>query len=129
MKYRLDEIVALCSEHGLKTCRVDQGRVDVVFRDDCALCFCNLVEEDDTLVGFEGTPWHSHGITIFMTGDATYIECDELDIVIGLVSGVLLVVSQFVNGTLVDRWITHEDEKLEVKYMESGEELVVQRMT
>ena len=78
MSYRLDELAKLASEQGLEWRRVDDNRLDVTVATDAVLAFCNLVDENDTLVGFDGTPWHSHGVVQFMTGASTYIECDEL---------------------------------------------------
>lgn len=128
MEYRLDKIAELCSEHGFETDMPDKDRIDVTVREGCVLSFLNLIDENDTLVGFHGTPWHSHGIVQFMTGSNTYIECDELDIIIGLVSGELLVVSQYSKATLTDRWIMHKDEPLDLKYIEAGEELIICRL-
>ena len=128
MEYRLNKIVELCSEHGLQTDIPDKCRVDVKIRDDCVLSFLNLVDEKDTIIGFDGTPWHSHGIVQFMTRSNTYIECNELDIIIGLVSGELLIVSRYLKSNLADRWIMHKDEPLDLRYIEPGEELKVCRL-
>ncbi len=40
--------------------------------------FVNMPADDDTLVGFKGTPWHYHGEAMFGTGHRTYVELDEL---------------------------------------------------
>jgi hypothetical protein len=128
MEYRLNKIAKLCSEHGFKTDMPDKNRIDVIIREDCILSFLNLVDENDTLVGFDGTPWHSHGIVQFMTGSNTYLECDEFDIIIGLVSGELLIVSRYLKSILTDRWIMHKDEPLGLKYIEAGEELKICRL-
>lgn len=128
MEYRLDDIEKLCTDNGFHTHRPDKNRVDLRIRDDCVLSFVNLVEEEDTLVGFDGTPWHSHGVVQFMTGSNTYIECDELDIIIGLVSGELLIVSQYIKSSLTDRWIMHKYETLDLKCIEAGEELLIYRL-
>ncbi len=128
MEYRLNKIAELCLEHGLQADMPDKNRVDLKISDDCVLSFLNLVDEKDTLVGFDGTPWHSHGIVQFMTGSNTYTECDELDIILGLVCGELLVVSQYVNSELTDRWIMHKNEPLDLRYIEPGEELKVFRL-
>ncbi len=127
--YRLDELAKLASEQGLEWRRVDDNRLDVTVATDVVLAFCNLVDENDTLVGFDGTPWHSHGVVQFMTGASTYIECDELDILIGLASGDLVVVTQYLHGELKDRWIAHKDEPLDLQYIEAGEELRVVRLS
>ena len=63
-----------------------------------------------------------------MTGKNSWIELDELEILIALRSGELVVVSQFVHGTLRDRWLAHRDEPLDVRYVEPGEELRVRRL-
>src|SRR5262245_1837699 len=99
-----------------------------MLEDGCVLAFCNLPGENDSLVGFDGTPWHSHGIVQFLTGDTTYVECDELAILIGLGSGELVVVSQTIDGQLHDRWIAHKDEKLDLRYIQPGEALRVFRL-
>ena len=128
MEYRLNKIAELCSEIGLKTDMPDKNRIDVSIREDCVLSFLNLVDENDTLVGFDGTPWHSHDKIYFMTGSNAYIECDELDIIIGLVSGELLIVSRYLESTLADRWIMHKNEPLDLKYFDAGEELRICRL-
>jgi hypothetical protein len=128
MVYRLDELARLASESGLVSERVGADRLDVVLFDGCRLAFCNLAAEDDTLVGFDGTPWHSHGVVSFLAGSPYFVECDELDVLIGLCSGELVVVSQFVDGLLQDRWIEHKKEPLDLKYLRPGEELRVLRL-
>jgi hypothetical protein len=128
MEYRLNKIDELCSEFGLKTDKPDKNRIDVSIGEDCVLSFLNLVEDNDTLVGFDGTPWHSHGKVQFITGSNTYIECDELDIIIGLAGGELLIVSRYLKSILTDRWIMHKNELLDLKYIEAGEELKICRL-
>jgi hypothetical protein len=123
--YRLDELARLASEYGLISERVSADRLDVVLFEDCRLAFCNLVAEGDTLIGFDGTPWHSHGVVLFSVGSPHHIECDELEILIGLCAGELVVVSQFVDGALRDRWVGHKKQPLDVKHILSGEELRV----
>ena len=127
MLYRLDELAKLAAELGFEARRVDGDRLDVVI-DDAVLAFCNLSKDADSLVGFDGTPWHSHDRVQFMTGQNSYLECDELEILIGLRSGELMIVSELVRGVLRDRWITHRDEPLELRYIEPGDELRVRRV-
>ena len=127
MLYRLDELATLAAELGFETRRFDSERLDVII-DDAVLAFCNLPSDADSRVGFDGTPWHAHDRVHFMTGQDTYLECDELEILVGLRSGELLIVSEFVGGVLRDRWITHRDEPLELRYIEPGDELRVRRV-
>jgi SAM-dependent methyltransferase len=49
-----------------------------------------------------------------LTGDTTFVECSEFDILIGLGSGELLVASQLRDGQLRDRWLVHKEEPLDV---------------
>lgn len=128
MVYRLDALSELARELDLVSERLSADRLDVILHDGCRLAFCNLPAEGDTLVGFDGTPWHSHGIVSFLAGSPEHVECDELDILIGLGSGDLLVVSQFMDGELEDRWIAHRDEPLVLKYVKPNEELRVFRL-
>ena len=127
MLYRLDELATLAAELGLETRRVDADRLDVII-DDAVLAFCNVRRDADSRIGFEGTPWHAHDHVNFMTGQDTYLECDELEILVGLRSGELLIVSEFVGGVLRDRWITHRDEPLKLHYIEPGDELRIRRV-
>src|SRR5262245_40470051 len=126
--YRLDELATLASELGLISDRVNTDRLDVILFEGCRLAFCNLPEAPHTLVGFDGTPWHAHGVVSFMTGSPYYVDCDELDILIGLGSGDLVVVSQFIDGKLRDRWIEHKKEPFDLKHLEPNEELRVYRL-
>jgi hypothetical protein len=135
MTYRLDELAKLASELGLEWQRLDDNRLDVTVAPGAVLTFCNLVvendrvvDDNDTLVGFDGTRWHAHGVVPFMTGRSTYTDCDELDILVGLGSGELVVVSQYLRGELNDRWLAHKDEPLDLQYIEAGEELRIHRL-
>jgi hypothetical protein len=128
MRYRLDELASLAADVGLSTERIDDNRLDVLIHDGCRLAFCNLPAEDDTLVGFDGTPWHSHGIVQFLTGDSTYIECDELQILVGLDTGELVIVTEYIAGRVSNRWIAHVNEPLALRDINPGEELRVFRL-
>jgi hypothetical protein len=125
MEYRLEELAELSGDFGFVARRVDSTRLDVVLAKDCILAFCNLVTENDTLVGFDGTPWHSHGTVQFMTGDSTYVEYDELQLLYALALGDLLVFSHFSDGKLHDRWLAHKDEGVDVRHLKPGDELHV----
>lgn len=125
MHYQLDEIAQLARELGFDARRVDNHRVDVQVA-DAILAFCNL-PEDDSLVGFEGTPWHFHEQVTFRNVDGTYSEWDGPDVLLGLAVGELVVLSHVVAGEVRDRWLAHVDEPLDVKEVGRGEELRVVR--
>ena len=129
MQYRLQELAALASEMGLNTIEVDETRLDIVLWDTCRLAFCNLEAEQDTLVGFDGTPWHAHGTVQFLTGERTHMEVDELELLIGIGTGELVVVSSYAGDVLKDRWLAHKNEPFDdVKWMKPGEELRVRSL-
>ncbi|MFN8627382.1 MAG: hypothetical protein U0587_15540 [Candidatus Binatia bacterium] len=128
MPYRLDELAKLSTELGLVSRRVDADRLDVVVEEGCVLAFCNLKEEADSLVGFEGTPWHSHGLVQFLTGEATYVEYDELDILLALSIGDLVIVSEYSGGQLLERSLVHRQERLDLRYLKPGDETRVFRL-
>ena len=123
MQYRLDELEKLSDELGLDSQRVNASRLDVVFNEECVLAFCNLLGEEGSLVGFEGTPWHAHDLVQFSTGASHSIELDELEILIGLAIGELLIVTEYSRGQLRDRWISHKDDPLEFRDLDQGDEV------
>ncbi len=133
MAYRLDELARLAAELGFGCTRPDPSRVDVRLTPDTVICFLNLigeehVEGDHTLVGFEGTPWHTHGTLEFLEGTAAAVACDELEVLVGLATGELVVVSRYRHGALDDRWLEHTREPLALEHMAPGEELRVMRL-
>lgn len=127
MTYQIDEIISLCAELGFSCQRVSENEVEVSFEEDGILEFQNMPEENDTLVGFKGTPWHGHDQLCLMTGKSTYIHCDELELLVGLKSGEIVIVSQYMSTNLVDRWLAHRDEEIDLKSIEPGEELRIKR--
>lgn len=128
MLYRLDELAALACDLGMDARRVSANRVDVAL-DDATLVFLNYPDDDDTLVAFEGTSWHAHGVMHFVTRSGSRIACDELEILVGLSVGELLVASQYMLGKLADRWLAHRDEPVDVRYIAAGEEIRVARLS
>jgi hypothetical protein len=108
--------------------RADAGRLDVVIDEGCVLTFCHLLEEADTLLRFDGTPWHAHGVVQCGTGNATYVEYDELEILTALGAGDLVIVREYADGPLRDRSLAHRLEPLPDRYMEPGDEIRVRRL-
>ena len=100
--------------------------MNVQLRLGLTLCFLNL-EGVDSVVGFEGTPWHAHGLVPFTTVPPEFIECDELDLLTGIFCGDLLVVSRHQGQELMDRWLCHRLEALVLDGMLENERLEVWR--
>ena len=88
----------------------------------------NLPDEEDTLIGFKGTPWHTHGKLMLMLGDKSYDEFDEVSILRGIKSSDILINERYLNNTLDDRWLVHKNEKVDVQYLQPGEEIRIRRM-
>ncbi|MDH3918440.1 MAG: hypothetical protein OEU25_09675 [Rhodospirillales bacterium] len=128
MYYDLDILEELSKELGFPSSRSAPDALEVAILEGVSLEFHNLRDAEDTLAGFSGTQWHFHGKIMLMTGDATYVELDELEILQGIKSGAVLVAEQYLNGTLNDRWLAHKDEKVDVQYIAPGEEIRFRRL-
>jgi hypothetical protein len=128
MSYDLKAIEQVCLRHRFSLRRCSDCEVEVDFASQGALTFANTDQGTDTYLGFRDCPWHSHGTLMLMTGDATFVEYAPEDLIEALVSGEVLVVSQYIGGQVRDRWLSHRDERLDLRYVETGEELRVCRI-
>ena len=128
MSYDLEAIEAECAAQQLACQRVSEHEVEITLEPNCVLYFANLIEEDDTMIGFKDTPWHSHDDLTVMTSVDTSAEFSPVEVIKLLSGGVLLVVSQWIDGILHDRWLTHRDDRLDLKYLDPNEELRVRQM-
>ncbi len=126
--YDLETLEAFSCELGFTPSRTSSDDLEVLLRDGVTLVFRNLRGEEDTLVGFKGTPWHSHGKLMLMFDDASYAEFDELDILQGLKNGDIMIGEQYLNHALEDRWLVHQQEKVDIRHMQPGEEMRIWRM-
>ena len=93
------------------------------------LCFQNAEKDEDCLIGFKGTPWHTHDNLMLADAHGNYVELNYLDLVTGLKEGRVLVSEREVDGRLVDRWLIHSEFNDEFRYLEEGERIVVRRAT
>jgi hypothetical protein len=92
------------------------------------LCFVNAKDDNESLIGFKGTPWHFHGDICFADNHGNAVEMSYGDIILGLAEGKVLICERLVNGAVIDRHLTHADFADEFRFMESGEELRVKRL-
>ena len=127
MRYDLKLIRELCQELGLRSSFRSDDLVAIELGEDCVLVFQNVERDEDCLVGFDGTPWHTHDVFVFVDGRGYYTEMDYLDVVSGLKDGRVLVCERWLEGRLVDRWLIHRDFNDEFKYMDEREEVRVRR--
>jgi hypothetical protein len=127
MRYDLKLIHELCQELGLRSSFRSDDLLAIELGEDCVLVFQNAERDDDCLVAFDGTPWHTHDVFIFADGRGYYTEMDYLDVVSGLKDGRILVCERWLDSRLVDRWLIHRDFHDEFKYMDEKEEVRVHR--
>jgi hypothetical protein len=64
---------------------------------------------------------------MLMTGDTTYVEFDPSELLLNLISGQVVVVTQYMKGQLQDKWLAHRDERINFQYFEPEEELRIFR--
>jgi hypothetical protein len=127
MRYDLKLIHELCQELGLRSSFRSDDMLAIELGEDCVLVFQNAKRDEDCLVAFDGTPWHTHDVFVFVDGRGYYTEMDYLDVVSGLKDGRILVCERWLGGRLVDRELIHRDFNDEFKYMDEKEEVRVRR--
>jgi hypothetical protein len=129
MRYDLKLIHELCQELRFHSSFKTDAVLTIELSRDCVLVFQNAERDEDCLVAFEGTPWHTHDVFVFVDGRGYYTEMDYLDVVSGLKDGRILICERWLEGRLIDRWLIHRDFNEEFKYMDTNEEIRVRRPT
>jgi hypothetical protein len=129
MRYDLELIDQFCREIGLLSRICSTERLEVELSKTAVLCFQNAEHEQDGLVGFEGTPWHTHDDFTFCDGRGNYVELNHLDVLAGLKTGQVLLCELWRGGLVSDRWLIHRDYNNEFQYMQEGEEIRICRST
>jgi hypothetical protein len=87
MRYDLDLVLRYCEEIGLHSELSTPNALAIELAEDVRLIFQNAEHDDDCLVGFNGTPSHTHGDFTFVDGRGHYVEMDYLDVIAGLADG------------------------------------------
>jgi len=128
MRYDLALIREFCREIGLPA-RAGDHCVEVDLGQGAVLCFQNAEREEDCLIGFLDTPWHTHDNLMFADARGNTIELDYLDLLTDLTEGRVLVCEQEIEGRILDRWLVHNGYNDEFTYMKEGERLIVRRAT
>ena len=127
MRYDLDFLQAFCLEIGLAAQRPGGDVLDVDLGGGAILTFLNAECDADCLMGFSGTPWHTHGGMMFHDPRGNYIEVDVLGLLCGLKDGQVLICERAMNGRLVDRELIHGKFNVELSDMLAGEQLAIRR--
>jgi len=123
LRYDLELIAELSEEVGLGSVTRAPGEATIELQEGVALLFRNLDEEDDCVMGFVGTSWHTHGGLMCSDRHGSYVELGYLDIVAGLANGTVLICELWARSKLSDRWLVHKDYVDEFKYLQPGEEV------
>src|SRR4051812_46316764 len=109
MRYDLKLIHELCQELGLRSSFRSVDLLAIELAEDCVLVFQNAERDEDCLVAFDGTPWHTHDVFVFVDGRGYHTEMDYLAVVSGLKDGRILVCERWLDSRLADRWLIHRD--------------------
>jgi hypothetical protein len=124
MQYDLDMVRDLCDELGLQRTSVSGDPVQIQVAEGAELVLQNL-PDDDSLIGFSDTGWHSHGDLMFADARGYYVELTYLDVLTGLADGSVLICELWRPDGLEDRWLTHKDFANDFQYMQAGDEIRV----
>ena len=123
MRYDLGLGLQLCQEIGLRSDLSISNTLAIELAEGVRLLFQNAEHADDCLVGFDGTPSHTHGDFTFVDGRGHYVEMDYLDVIAGLADGRILVCERSKLGAIVDRWLIHRDYNNEFRHLAFGEQI------
>jgi hypothetical protein len=127
MRYDLKLTHELCQELGLRSHFRQDDLLAIELGEDCVLVFQNAEREEDCLVGFDGTPWHTHDVFMFADCRGHYTEMNYLDVVSGLKNGVILICEHWLDERLLDRCLIHGAFNDAFTNMNAGEEIRVRR--
>jgi hypothetical protein len=130
--YDLDTLEELARELGFHPSRTspDELRVPIL---EGVLAFQNLRPKEETLAGFVNADglfyqhWHT-STPLLREDEAGYVELVELDVLLGLRNGDILVRELYLNGKLMDQGLVNSREKQSLQDMIQGEELRIWRV-
>jgi hypothetical protein len=127
MRYGLKLIHELCQELGFRSSIRSTELLEIDVNDAGVLCFKNAKIEEDCLVGFDGTPWHTHDDFVFADRLGNHVVMNYLDVVSGLENGAVLICERWHKDQLLDRWMIHSNLNDELRFMDKGEEIRIRR--
>ena len=123
----LDSIATSARRLGFPTNRIDQETLEIALGDDLFLVFKNFEERNHNVFGFRGTPGHDHDSIYLMIGDDEYVNFEAIDIIAAIRDGSILIIEEYVDGVLLDRWMQHRDAKVDNQDMMPGEKVRIRR--
>ena len=129
MAYDLDKLATHAEQLGFRSDRASEGDLGIKIAENTVLRFMNLTDPTDTLIGFDGTPWHYHDALFLEANDGWYIELSEVELLSALRNGDVLIVELLVSGELKDRCVAHKLEPFhDLKHIEPDEEVRIRRL-
>lgn len=128
--YDLDAVALACEIYGLACARSGERTLRVEVPGFGSLVVANELDgADDNYLGFDGMPSHVHSLVYLELGDARYLELQPEELIEGLGTGVVLMVSTYHRGELTDLWFMHREEPRDFKYIEEHEEVRIARVS
>lgn len=123
----LDDLERLANSLGFKASRQSADLLELKLSEGTTLIFENLTEDDDNVIGFARTPWHTHD-SLCLEHEGKYYEFSPREVLSGLKSGELIVTARYLAGEPQDMWIDHVREIGQFEFYEPGEEFRVKRI-
>ena len=125
MRYDLKLIADFGIENDFQVVQRGPESVGLDLGGGAVLEFCNSEKEENSLIGFAGTTWHTHGKFMFAGQRGYFIEMDYLDVLVGLSEGTVLLCERRIGGQLRQRQLIHRDYNHEFHYLAIDDEIVV----
>lgn len=124
----LDTILEQALAWGYDATKPQEDTVEVRLGAGERLQFVAL-PDDDFLIGFADTAWHTH-LPAYLEGcDGSTAGYDCYELLAAAAVGDLIVIDLFEAGALSDRWLQHRSGSLTSDYPQAGEELRVRTAT
>ena len=116
----IDAIKELLSKEGIAYRKVgDRIRIDLP--NSFGELEIGVLDDNDTVVGLVGYPWHTHGDVLLYYGGS-----NEVEAIAGFVSGIFkgkhILVELLKDGKSIDKAI-YDDRQSALKYLQPGEEV------
>lgn len=122
--YNLRAVEDVCRYLSIQT-EVTSDEVRVMLEADVTLTVANWPEEQDTFLGFDDVPWHTHDRLILMTGPDTSVSYAPDELILAIFTGDVFLVTEKRDGRVSDRWFIHKNERLDLKWLRAGDEITV----
>ena len=127
MRYDIRRIYQACLDLGLAAQSVSDQSIEINLGHGAVLLFQNDDQDEDCLMGFQDTPWHTHDDLMFADARGNYVELNYLDLLRALREGLVLICELRTDGILVDRSLIHSEYNDEFRFLRQGDQVSVRR--